>query len=82
VTPWLVRLAFPGVVPHDDTVTLLASAAGLCVTRVTGNDEGLRWLLAGGQPREEVDTAVARLSHTHRIRAAAWRRLAGVQNIS
>jgi homoserine dehydrogenase len=74
-TSWFVRVTFPGVVPSAAAVAPLAVAAGLPVERVgdyaTANS---RWLFVGPRRRRDIDSALATLSTTHRIEAAAFRR--------
>jgi homoserine dehydrogenase len=75
-TPWFVRLSFPGVVPPDAAVHHLAAAAGLPVERVAGHATATsRWLLAGQLRSSDLDAALVRLVSTHRLTAAAFRRI-------
>ena len=75
-TPWFVRVSFPGVVPAAAAVTQLAIGAGLHVEQVSEfTADTSRWLLVGPQYRRDVDASIARLSSTHRIDAAAFRRV-------
>jgi len=75
-TSWLLRVTFPGVLPAAVSAATLVSNAGLPVEGVadyaTANS---RWILIGPHGRRGVDTAIARLAGTHRIDAAAFRRL-------
>jgi homoserine dehydrogenase len=75
-TPWFVRVTCPGVLPSAAATASLVGAAGLPVQRVAdyATDDS-RWLLVGPHSRRDVDAAIARLSSTHRIDAAAIRRL-------
>ena len=76
VTPWFVRVTFPGVLPGAAAAASLVAGAGLPVERVAGHaTRSSRWLLIGPLGRRDIDTAIERLSNTHRIEAAAFRRL-------
>ena len=76
VTSWFLRATFPGVVPPASAVAALASTAGLPVERVADHaGTNTRWLCVGPQSRRAVDAAIQNLSNTHRIEAAAFRRL-------
>ena len=76
VTSWFLRTTFPGVVPTASALAGLVSTAGLPVERVADyTSADSRWLLIGPQSRRAVDAAIAKLSTTHRIAAAAFRRL-------
>ena len=75
-TCWLVRLTFPGVLPAATAVANLLTAAGLPVQRVAEHStDNSRWLVIGPQGRRDVDAAIAKLSNTHRVAAAAFRKL-------
>jgi homoserine dehydrogenase len=74
--PWFLRVKCPGVLPPASAISSLVSAAGLQVDRVAEHStEDTRWLFIGPHGRRDLDAAVARLSSTHRIDAAAFRRL-------
>lgn len=76
VTSWFLRATFPGVLPPASAVAAVVTTAGLPVEQVadhTGTNS--RWLFIGPQPRRAVDAAIAKLSNTHRIAAATFRRL-------
>ena len=76
ITPWFIRLSFPGVVPGAPAVASLATACGFHVERVSGFVNGpSRWIFAGPHSRRDLDAALARLETTHRIHAAAFRRI-------
>jgi len=76
VTPWFIRVSFPGVVPGAPAVTALATACGLHIERVADFASGTsRWIFAGPHSRRDLDTALARLETTHRIHTAAFRRI-------
>lgn len=76
VTPWFVRLTFPGVVPSAGAIASLAAAVGLPVEQaIDFTNEQSRWLLVGPQGRRTIDAVIARLLETHRIDAAAFRRV-------
>jgi homoserine dehydrogenase len=75
-TPWLLRLTFRGVVPAAGAIAPLVAAVGLPVENVTDYASAhSRWVLIGPQGRRDVDAAIEKLSATHRIDAAAFRRL-------
>jgi homoserine dehydrogenase len=75
-TSWFLRATFPGLLPPASAVAGLASMAGLPVEHVADHSSrNSRWLFIGPQPRRAVDAAIAKLSTTHRIDAAAFRRL-------
>jgi hypothetical protein len=75
-TPWLLRVTCPGVLPGAAAVASLVANAGLAVERVAEHATAhTRWLLIGSQDRLHLDAAIDRLSNTHRIDAAAFRRL-------
>jgi hypothetical protein len=75
-TSWFLRVTFPGVLPAAGAVAPLVAAAGLPVERVADHaSANSRWLLIGPQSRRDVDAAIAKLSTTHRIDAAAFRRI-------
>ena len=75
-TTWFLRATFRGVLPHASAVAAVVSAAGLPVEQVA-NHTGThsRWLCIGPQSRRAVDTAIDKLSTTHRIDVAAFRSL-------
>ena len=76
ITPWFIRLSFPGVVPGAAAVASLATACGFHVERVAEFAAGTsRWICAGPHSRHDLDAAVARLETTHRIHTAAFRRI-------
>lgn len=75
-TSWFLRVTCPAVLPSASAIASLVTAAGLPVERVADHaTSDSRWLFIGPQSRRNVDTAIARLSSTHRIDAAAFRRL-------
>jgi len=75
-TPWFVRVTFPGVLPGAAAAASLVAGVGLPVERIAGHANGnSRWLFIGAQGRRDIDTAIEKLSNTHRIEAAAFRRL-------
>jgi homoserine dehydrogenase len=75
-TSWFLRVTFPGVLPAAGAVAPLVAAAGLPVERVADHaSASSRWLFIGPQGRRDVDAAIAKLSTTHRIDAAAFRRI-------
>ena len=75
-TPWFLRVSCPGVLPSSTAIARLVAAAGLPVERVAdyATDDS-RWLLVGPKSRRDIESAIAALSNTHRIDAAAFRRL-------
>lgn len=75
-TPWFLRVTCPGVLPSSSAVSSLVAAAGLPVEKVADHaTTDSRWLFIGPQGRRDIDAAIARLSSTHRIDAAAFRRI-------
>jgi homoserine dehydrogenase len=75
-TPWFVRVTFPGVLPGAAAAAALVAGVGLPVERVADHATGnSRWLFIGPQGRRDIDAGIERLSNTHRIEAAAFRRL-------
>ena len=75
-TPWFVRVTFPGVLPGAAAAASIAAGVGLPVERVADHaTSNSRWLFVGPQGRRDLDTAIEKLSNTHRIEAAAFRRL-------
>ena len=64
------------MLPGAAAVASLVAGAGLPVERVADHATGnSRWLFIGPQGRRDVDAAIEKLSNTHRIDAAAFRRL-------
>lgn len=75
-TRWFLRVSFPGVRPGASAAASAVSAAGLPVERVADHTTGnSRWMFVGPQSLRDVDAAIDRLSNTHRIESAAFRRL-------
>jgi hypothetical protein len=75
-TRWFLRVSFPGVRPGASAAASAVSAAGLPVERVADHATGnSRWMFVGPQSLRDVDAAIDRLSNTHRIESAAFRRL-------
>jgi homoserine dehydrogenase len=74
-TSWFLRVTCPGVLPSSSAVAAIVAASGLPVERVTDHaSTSSRWLFIAPQGRRDVDAAIAKLSSTHRIDAAAFRR--------
>ena len=75
-TPWFLRVTFPGVLPAAGSVAAVVASAGLPVAGVADYASvNARWILIGPQGRRDVDAAIQKLSNTHRIDAAAFRRI-------
>jgi hypothetical protein len=76
-TPWLVRITFPGVVPPDAAIHALVSRTGLVVDRIEGGEfsSTSRWLLVDVHSRRDIEGAMTRLSHTHRVAGTAFRKV-------
>lgn len=75
-TAWFLRVKCPGVLPSASAIASLVSGVGLPVERVANHaTTDTRWLFIGPHGRRDIDAAIARLSTTHRIDAAAFRRL-------
>jgi hypothetical protein len=77
-TTWLIRLAFPGLVPTDDVIAATVAVAGLNAGPIVAiaSEPFKRWLVADVAVRAVVEEACARVSRLHRIDSAAWRALA------
>jgi hypothetical protein len=76
VTPWFLRVTLPGVLPGAAAVAAIVTAAGLPVDRVADySTADSRWLFIGAHGRRDLDAAIEKLSNTHRIEAAAFRRI-------
>ena len=76
VTSWFLRVTCPGVLPSAAAVAAIVAAGGLPVERVADHAAAdSRWLCIGPQGRRDVDAAIEKLSNTHRIDAAAFRRI-------
>src|SRR4029434_6336721 len=74
-TPWFVRVTFPGVLPGAAAAASLVAGVGLPVERVADHATShSRWLFIGPQSRRDVNAAIEKLSNTHRIDVAAFRR--------
>ena len=75
-TSWFLRISCPGVLPSGPAIANLVGACGLVVERVADYaSDNTRWVCIGPQSRRTVDAAIAKLAGTHRIDAAAFRRL-------
>lgn len=75
-TSWFLRVSCPGVLPTPSAIASLVAATGLPVERVADHSTAhCRWVFVGPQSRRDVDAAIARLASTHRIDAAAFRRI-------
>ena len=75
ITPWFIRLSFPGVVPTATAVASLAAACGFRVERVADFATSTsRWILIGPHSRRDLEAALSRLATTHRVETATFRR--------
>ena len=75
-TAWFLRVTFRGVVPAATAIAPLVGAAGFPVERVLDHaSTDSRWILIGPQGRRDIEAAIQKLSTTHRIDAAAFRRI-------
>lgn len=75
-TRWFVRVTFPGIVPAPQALGAVAASAGLYVDAVCEHaSENSRWLIVGPHGRRDLDTALATLETTHRIKSFAFRRV-------
>ncbi len=75
-TRWLLRLTFPGVLPAAAAVSACVSDTGVRVEQVADHaTANSRWVLLGPHSRRDLDQAIETLSNTHRIEAAAFRRI-------
>jgi homoserine dehydrogenase len=75
-TSWFLRVKCPAVLPPATAIAGVVAGAGLPVERVADHaSENTRWVFVGPQSRRDVDTAIGKLAATHRIDAAAFRRL-------
>jgi homoserine dehydrogenase len=73
---WLLRVTFPGVLPGAASAAALVSNVSLPVESMADYaTTNSRWILIGPQGRRDIDAGIARLAGTHRIDAAAFRRL-------
>lgn len=75
LTPWLVRVRFPGLVPSPSATTQIFAAHNLIPTRVTDSRNDTRWVCLAPAPTDLVEHALARIEATHRIRCSAIRSL-------
>jgi homoserine dehydrogenase len=76
VTPWFIRLSFPGIVPGTAAIASLATACGFHVEKVAEYAATRsRWICAGPQSCRDLEAAITRLDATHRIAATAFRRI-------
>ncbi|MGH9384584.1 MAG: hypothetical protein ACRD2N_09895 [Vicinamibacterales bacterium] len=76
LTPWFLRVTFPGHLPQDDAVRRVVTAAGFDVAQVVAGSNGSsRWLTTDSLSRQDVGAACARLHAVHRIESYALRRL-------
>ena len=73
-TEWLVRLQFPGVAPHPDSIAALFATVGLQATAAT-TDGPMRWHRIAAATRACVDRANAELRTRHRVTLNAIRAL-------
>ena len=80
-TEWFLRVTCPGVLPSPTAIASLVGASGVPVQRVADYaTDNSRWLFIGPQSRRDVDTSITRLANTHRIEAAAFRRVTSEQS--
>ena len=71
-----MRVTFPGVLPGAAAAASLVAGIGLPVERVADHATGnSRWLFIGPQGHRDIDTAIEKLSNTHRVETVAFRRL-------
>ena len=73
-TEWLVRLQFPGVAPHPDSISALFATVGLRTMAAT-TDGTMRWHRIAAATRACVDRANAELRTRHRVTLTAIRAL-------
>jgi homoserine dehydrogenase len=74
-TRWLVRATFPGLVPDAPAATYVFATHHLHATHVTDAIGNTRWLLVAPVTRDVLDTALSRITSTHRIHTFAIRSL-------
>ena len=72
-TGWLVRAAFPGVVPDASTVMQLFATHNLNAIHVTDAIDDTRWIRVSAIGREQLSNALSRISTTHRLQTFAFR---------
>jgi len=75
ITPWFIRVEFPGVVPTVGVLTDVFGRAGMTIEHVTDAIDGTRYVLAGPARRERMDAAIHDVWRVHRLRCVAFRRL-------
>lgn len=80
VTPWLVRLSFPGIGPRATAVRELAANGGVAVEHVVDTAHGgpsrdASWLLVAPTPRASLAASLGTLAHVHRLTPLAIRRI-------
>ena len=76
VTPWLLRVAFPGIVPTPTLLTDTCARHGLSVEHVTDAIHNAGYVLVAAAEKRAVDAAVDTLERQHRTACAAYRRIA------
>lgn len=75
ITPWFLRLEYPGTLPPAAFVGEIVTRAGLSVEHVTDIVGQSRYALVRSASRETVTTALEQLRHRHRLRSVAYRRI-------
>ena len=73
-TEWLVRVQFPGVAPHADSISALLATTGLH-TVSSNADRNTHWHRIAAAPRARVDRAAAELRTRHRVTLTTIRAL-------
>ena len=73
ITPWFVRVRFPGLVPSPSATTQIFGSHSLITTRVTDVRHDARWVCLAPATSDLVEHALARIEATHRIRCSAIR---------
>lgn len=74
-TEWLIRVAFPGLVPDASTTAQLFGSHHVQATFVTDVIDNQRWVRTTPLTREAVEFALERLTATHRFHTFAIRAL-------
>ena len=73
LTKWLVRTAFPGVVPDASSVAQVFQSHNVATVHVTDAHDGCRWVQTTPIASDVLSTALARLAGTHRLQTFAIR---------
>lgn len=75
LTPWFIRVEFPGVVPTVHVVEEVLGRTGIAIEHVTGAIENMRYVLAGPANRTLVEVVLDTVQRRHRLQCVAFRRM-------